>query len=119
LAEDARDFVTRRASQWNSESRFPAFWGPNYDWVPDQDHGSVLMIALQSMAMQCENGKIFVLPAWPRDWDVNFRLHAPGKTVVTVEYREGRLMRLDVQPTARGCDVVIPNDLSSAKSSKE
>ena len=30
-------------------SRFPAFWGPNFDWVPDQDHGGVAMIALQRM----------------------------------------------------------------------
>src|SRR4030042_2251793 len=21
----------------------PAFWGPNYDWVPDQDHGGGLL----------------------------------------------------------------------------
>ncbi|GAB4135250.1 MAG: hypothetical protein Kow0040_19980 [Thermogutta sp.] len=108
LAEEAREYVVARASEWNGESRFPAFWGPNYDWVPDQDHGSVLMIAVQSMLMQCEGRKIFVLPAWPRDWNVQFTLHAPYRTIVSGEYRDGRLQTLEVTPPERRRDVVLP-----------
>lgn len=113
LAEEARDYVVGRASEHNADSRFPAFWGPNYDWVPDQDHGSVLMIALQAMAMQCDGRRIFVLPAWPRDWNVQFKLWAPERTTVEVVYREGKLQRLDVQPAERLSDVVLPEDLRS------
>ena len=107
LAEEAREYVVARASKWNSESRFPAFWGPNFDWVSDQDHGSVLMIALQSMVLQKDGKKIFLLPAWPRDWNVRFRLHAPGRTVVTGEYKDGQLVYLNVEPPERRKDVVL------------
>ncbi len=110
LAEEARDYVVARASAWNEQSRFPAFWGPNFDWVPDQDHGSVLMAAVQSMLMQCEGRKIFLLPAWPRDWNVQFRLWAPYRTVVSGEYRDGRLQSLEVTPPDRRADVVLPGE---------
>jgi alpha-L-fucosidase 2 len=83
--------------------------------VPDQDHGGVLMKAYQSMLMQAEpatgtelDGKIYLLPAWPADWDVTFKLHAPRQTVVQGEYRGGRMIKLDVQPAARRKDVVLP-----------
>ncbi|MCB1126720.1 MAG: hypothetical protein KDM81_09510, partial [Verrucomicrobiae bacterium] len=107
LAEDARKNLVGRALRHDPESRFPAFWGPNYDWVPDQDHGGVLMKAFQSMLMQTEGDRIFLLPAWPRTWDVEFKLHAPGRTVVEGVYHEGRLASLKVTPESRRKDVVI------------
>ena len=47
LADDARKAVVSRARSHDRGERFPAFWGPNYDWTPDQDHGGVLMKAFQ------------------------------------------------------------------------
>jgi hypothetical protein len=88
-------------------SQFPAFWGPTSDWVPDQDHGGVLMKTLQAMALQTDGDKIYVLPAWPKDWDVSFKLHAPKRTVVEVEYRNGQVASLRVTPESRGKDVVL------------
>jgi hypothetical protein len=41
----ARNYVVTRARLKHLESRFPAFWGPNYDWIPDQDHGAILLVA--------------------------------------------------------------------------
>ena len=108
LAEDARTNLVSRARQSDSNSRFPAFWGPNYDWVPDQDHGGVLMKALQAMILQSEGERIFLLPAWPRGWDVSFKLHAPRRTVVEGEVRGGRLTRLEVTPPERKVDVIRP-----------
>ena len=78
--------------------RFPAFWGPNYDWTPDQDHGGVLMKAFQSMLMQTDGRQIFLLPAWPKEWDVEFKLHAPQQTVVEGVYRNGKMQSLVVTP---------------------
>ena len=43
LADDARSCLVSRARSYHRGSRFPAFWGPNYDWIPDQDHGGVLI----------------------------------------------------------------------------
>jgi len=38
---------------------------------------------LQEMLLQIPDGKVISLPAWPREWDVRFKLHAPNKTLVT------------------------------------
>jgi len=109
LAEDARQNLVGRARKHHAGSRFPAFWGPNYDWIPDQDHGGVLMKALQAMLLQPDpySDKIYLLPAWPKDWDVRFKLHAPYRTTVECEYRGGRIEGLKVTPAERGKDVVV------------
>jgi hypothetical protein len=109
LADDARQNVVGRARNHHPGSRFPAFWGPNYDWIPDQDHGGVLMKALQAMLLQPDpySDKIYLLPAWPKDWNVKFKLHAPRRTTVESEYRDGQIRELKVTPAARRKDVVI------------
>ena len=90
--------------------RFPAFWGPGPDWVPDVDHGGAGMVGLHEMLMQTDHGEIRLLPAWPKDWDVDFKLHAPGKTVVELEARAGKIVRLSVAPERRRKDVVVAGD---------
>jgi hypothetical protein len=106
-AEDAKRMLLKRYSTKNAGSRFPAFWGPNYDWTPDQDHGSVANAALQRMLLQCEEEKIIVLPAWPKDWDVEFKLHAPMNTTVEGVYRDGKMQKLVVTPESRAKDVQV------------
>jgi hypothetical protein len=54
LTDEAVDYLVRRAKDKHKESRFPAFWGPNYDWIPDQDHGGILTKGVQSLVMQCD-----------------------------------------------------------------
>lgn len=108
LAEEARRNLVGRARRHDPNSRFPAFWGPNYDWVPDQDHGGVLMKTLQAMALQTDGKRIFILPAWPKEWDVDFKLHAPYATTVEVAYRNGTLQQLRVTPPSRRADVILP-----------
>ncbi len=107
LADEARKYLVGRARRHDSNSRFPAFWGPNYDWVPDQDHGSILMKTLQAMVLQYDGDTIFLLPAWPRDWDLDFKLHAPARTTVAGAVRNGRLVRLAVTPPQRRKDIRI------------
>ena len=105
----ARDNVVARAKSKNEASRFPTFWGPNFDWIPDQDHGSVLLIALQSMLLQADGRKIYLLPAWPKDWDCAFKLHAPLNTTVEGVIKSGKLEQLRVTPQSRENDMVIMN----------
>ncbi|MEW6071382.1 MAG: DUF5703 domain-containing protein [Planctomycetota bacterium] len=107
LAVEARANLAARAREYHAGSRFPAFWGPNYDWVPDQDHGGVLMRTLQAMLLQTEARAIHLLPAWPKDWNASFRLHAPFRTVVEGEVRGGELAGLKVTPPERAADVVV------------
>ncbi len=107
LTNAAREAVVSRALSYDRGERFPAFWGPNYDWTPDQDHGGVLMKAFQSMLLQTDGQKIFLLPAWPADWDVDFKLHAPRQTVIEGRYRGGKMQELRVTPESRRADVEL------------
>jgi len=107
LTEAARQGLVSRARSHDRGERFPAFWGPNYDWTPDQDHGGVLMKTFQSMLLQSDGARVFLLPAWPRHWDVEFRLHAPQRTVVEGVYRDGRVTDLRVTPASRRRDLVV------------
>jgi hypothetical protein len=107
LAEEARKGLVWRARHWDRNERFPAFWGPNYDWTPDQDHGGVLMKTFQAMLLQTDGPRIFLFPAWPKAWDVDFKLHAPQRTVIEGAYRNGRLVSWQITPAQRKADVVI------------
>jgi len=116
LTDEAAQGVYERFSTKHAGSRFPAFWGPNCDWVPDQDHGSVGMIAVNFMLLQAVEGKLHVLPAWPKEWDVHFKLPAPGQTTVELAYRDGALQQLDVTPEHRAAEIVLPGWLGATHS---
>lgn len=90
----------------NSGRRFPAFWGPGFDWTPDHNWGGSGMIGLQEMLMQVDGKKIFLFPAWPKNWDVHFKLHAPYKTTVEGTLKDGKLINLKVLPESRKADVI-------------
>jgi hypothetical protein len=98
LAKDARSLLVKRARTKHAGSRFPAFWGPNHDWIPDQDHGANILMTLHAMLMQTVDDKILLLPAWPADWDVDFKLHANRGTVVEAQVRGGKVVHLKVEP---------------------
>jgi hypothetical protein len=96
--EEAKQWVVKRASHdCHSSSRFPGFWNQFHDWVPDVDHGGVLQMALQLMILQVEGDRANLLPAWPKGWDVDFKLHAPHRTVIEGSARDGEITRLDVK----------------------
>jgi hypothetical protein len=65
------------------------------------------MIALQEMLMQVDGRRIYLLGAWPKDWDVDFKLHAPYQTIVEGALRKGKIETLKVTPQKRRPDVVI------------
>ncbi len=105
LTEDAKRYTLLKLT--DSGRRFPAFWGPGHDWVPDHNWGGSGMVGLQEMLMQCYGRRILLLGAWPADWDVDFKLHAPYNTVVEGRYAGGKLVELTVTPTERAADVTI------------
>lgn len=65
------------------------------------------MIGLQDMLLQSNNGKIYVFPAWPKNWDVDFKLNAQNNTVIEGSYKNGKIHELDVSPETRQKDVII------------
>ena len=93
--------------------RFPAFYyttfldGGSFCHPPDHDHGGVAMIALQEMLMQTDGKRMLLFPAWPPDWDVDFKLHAPERTTVEGKVRGGKLVSLSVTPLLRRADVEV------------
>jgi hypothetical protein len=105
LTGDARDITIKKLS--DSQRRFPTFWGPGHDWVPDHNWGGSGMIGLQEMLMQTTGEEIRLLPAWPEEWDVDFKLHAPQNTVVEGKVRKGEIKHLKVSPEERLKDVII------------
>jgi len=105
LTAEAAEYNIRKLE--NSGRRFPVFWGPGHDWVPDHNWGGSGMIGLQEMLMQTDGAKIYLFGAWPKDWDVDFKLHAPQQTVVEGSWQDGELKSLKVTPESRGRDVQI------------
>ena len=86
--------------------RFPAFWGPGYDWTPDHNWGGSGMIGMQEMLMQEVDDKIYLFPAWPYDRNVRFKLHASGNTTVEAELKDGKVVHVKVTPSVRQKDLV-------------
>lgn len=100
LGEVAKNLLIGKAGNSHKNFRFPAMWGPNYDWLPDQCHGSNLMLTLQTMLIQSKGSDIYLAPAWPKGWDARFKLHATGKTVIEGEIKGGSIRLLFVSPEA-------------------
>jgi hypothetical protein len=79
LADEAGRMVAKRFARLDHErTRFPAFFGPNFDWLPDQDHGNSTAVALQRMLLQWRGDEVIPMPAWPKRWSVRFKLPGPG-----------------------------------------
>jgi hypothetical protein len=104
LADEAAQLMAEFFNAGTTVYRFPTMWGPNYDWVPDQCHGSVAMTALQRMLLQYEGDEIYLFPAWPNHWDVDFKLHAPKNTIVEGTVKSGEIKSLKVTPEKRRKD---------------
>ena len=107
--------LTEEAARLNSEKledgpyRFPAFWDPGFDWAPDHNRGGAAMIGLQEMLLQeTPDGGLLLFPAWPREWNASFRLHATGGRIVeaTIKNGEWTSERVD-EGTSRRVDELL------------
>jgi len=101
FADEAKRMVVESFSKWNKLHRFPAFWGPNYDWTPDQDHGNVAMIALQRMIFQYEENNVYMMPAWPKEWDVRFKVNGPGNSKIEGVFENGKMVKMKITPESK------------------
>ena len=68
------------------------------------------MIGMQDMLLQEANGKMILFPAWPKTWDVHFKLHASDNTTVEATLKDGKVVKINVLPKSRAHDIVISND---------
>lgn len=94
LKQDAEKEILKNYSNVNKNCMFPSFFGPNYDWLPDQDNGSVANIALSQSLMQYDDENIYLFPAWDKKISVDFRLPV-ADNYIEVSYNQ----KLGVQYT--------------------
>ena len=104
--ETARKNVIFVLTRKDKQCRFPAFWDHGSDYVPDEDNGGNGLNAVQLMLMQSEGDAIRLLPAWPSNWNAQFKLHAPHQTIVEGVVQGGKLVSLKVTPPERRKDIV-------------
>jgi hypothetical protein len=102
--------IYKMANNTAPQMRFPAFFGPGHDWLPDHNWGGSGMTGIQEMLMAADpygDGKIYLLYAWPKEWNVHFKLHAPQNTVVEADVVNGKVAQLKVTPSERTKDVMV------------
>jgi len=77
------------------------------DWTPDHNWMGAAAKGLQEMLMQTADDKIYLFPAWPAHWDVDFKFHAPYNTIIECSYKAGKITKLNVSPAKRKQDIRI------------
>jgi hypothetical protein len=113
MADEAARILKVKIANSNAAYRWPATWGPNFDWLPDHCHGGNLMATANYMLLQHSGNRILLLPAWPKEWDVSFKLHAPRQTTIECVYRGGKIEKLEVLPRERLEDITLPDGLDA------
>jgi alpha-L-fucosidase 2 len=106
LTDIAKDDVAYILTNKSPILKFPAFWATGNDYAPDQDNGGNGENGLQNMLMQTEGKKILLLPAWPKEWEGDFKLNAPFRTTVQGTVSHGKIINLIVTPKERAADVI-------------
>ncbi|HXP63555.1 MAG TPA: LamG-like jellyroll fold domain-containing protein, partial [Dongiaceae bacterium] len=106
-AAEAADGLMRRFRTASSMCRFPLYGKEGPDSCPDFDHFGAGSMALERMLAQEAGRKILLLPAWPADWDVDFKLHLRRGAVLTGIVKDGRLRSWDIVPSSRKEDVTV------------
>lgn len=103
MAEEAQQTISHKLA--NGPFRFPGF-AVGGDYSPDHNRSGSGMIGLQEMLLQTHDGKLHLFPAWPKDWDVVFKLHAPQSTTISGELKDGKLVQLEIVPVSRNKDLI-------------
>lgn len=94
---DAQRLTIEKLSDKNASLRFTAFFGPGHDWIPDHNWGGSAMVGLHSMLLAPADEGLYLLPAWPKEWNVDFRLHVPDGATVLAEVREGQFTKFAME----------------------
>ncbi|MFD1441701.1 DUF5703 domain-containing protein [Lacticaseibacillus hegangensis] len=94
-ADDAANLTYEKLK--NSWQRFPAFWGPGYDWLPDHNWGGTGMIGLQKMLVQETDKDVILLPACPKDWEGDVRMSLNNQATITFSFGNGQVKIEDYQ----------------------
>ncbi|ANI89972.1 hypothetical protein A9P82_12160 [Arachidicoccus ginsenosidimutans] len=103
----AKEYVSFNLTRKEPTLKFPSFWAKGHDYMPDEDNGGNGENGLQQMLMYADGKRIVLLPAFPKEWNAAFKLHAPYNTTVQGTIKNGKVEQLIVTPALRKKDVVI------------
>ena len=107
---EALDKATKAAGDYfkahDSSARFTRFWGAEFERLGEKTQSDPLTATLQEMLIQPAGGKIHLLPGWPENLDVSFRIALPGKTRIEAVYQDGNFREIEVWPKMRTGTVV-------------
>lgn len=102
--------IYKMANIESPQARFPAFFGPGHDWIPDHNWGGAGMLGIQDMLLQSDtygSEKIYLLYSWPQKWNVDFKLYTSQQTEVSGIVKDGKLVKLKVYPEYRIKDIIV------------
>ena len=119
LVNETKEMLINRAV--NSKDGFNWKWngfaGHFQDYEPATDHLSWMRTAIHYMLMQndFDNDVIYLLPTWPCDWSVKFKLYAINQTMIELDYNGDTqtVNSLIVVPSQRQKNVKFANCVSS------
>ena len=90
LESEAITHLIRQSGMTDKRALFPAFWGPNFDETPDQDHGCMTSLCLIFMLLQTNGNEYTAFPTWPEKWNVRFRLPLNNEVFICGEQINGQ-----------------------------
>ena len=109
LTADAARLVAERALTPPAPGyTWPGFAPAIYDYAPISELYAGMVSAVSWMLLQPGDdarGSMVLLPAWPCEWSVRFKLWGPLNTTVELDYAPGLRRELVVTPASRLRDV--------------
>ena len=88
------NILLKQVNMTDERYSFPGIYGPNYDETPDQDHANGLSIGFIHTLLASSGEKNLLFGAWPKNWNVSFKLPLYSSKSVTAEYEDGKINSL-------------------------
>lgn len=107
LTDSASKIMKSNGLAYDKRFRFPGFWGPNYDYTPDQCHAGNYINTIQTMLIQTAGNQVYLLPAWPKEWNVKFKLHIPGNRQIEAEWKNGEMKSVKKYPDMKSGEIIV------------
>lgn len=102
--------LEKRFRTSSTQCRFPMYGKEGPDSCPDFDHFGSGSIAFQKMLVQETPEKIYLFPAWPLSWDVDFKIHS-SHGEIKCSLRNGKITSLKIPSGINKKNVIIPEHL--------
>lgn len=102
--------LKKRFALASTQCRFPLFGRESPDSCPDFDHLGSGSFAFQRMLVQETSNKIYLFPAWPISWDVDFRIYT-SHGVIECVMKDGKIIKLKTPSSLNRKMLYIPDGL--------